>query len=76
MPPPSDRRRTPVEYVVPDGMRPTAAVEERGRCIGFGRGVPSAARWRYTANLIATMCASGLTWTVWRRSPGAGAGFT
>ena len=36
-------------------------MEERGRCIGFGLGGPSSARWRYTANLIATMCASGLT---------------
>ena len=45
MPPPSDRRRTPVEYVVPDGMRPTAAAEERGRYIRFGRDRSSAVCW-------------------------------
>ena len=43
MPPPSAPVAASREYVVPDGMRPTAAAKERGRYICFGRAdrVPS-----------------------------------
>ena len=72
MPPPSDRRRTPVEYVVSDGMRPTVAAEERGRCICFGRGRSRAVCWRSSANPIVSTCAADWSGRHGKRFSGPG----